>query len=773
MNAPGWPGVAPTWASSAKDLVSTALDASRVWFTLGYGILNEVFWPSCSEPQIRDLGFIVAGEGFWTEVKREHRYRLSTTAADIPLASVVHEHDRYRLHLEFIADPLRDVVLIRYRLEGEGLKLYALLAPHLGGSGHGNSARVEPHELTAFKAASALSLAAQGGFARGSAGYVGASDGWQDFHQHNAMTWEYTEAVDGNVALLGELDQTEGILALAFAATVEGARTLAHSSLAQGFDSARDRFVASWRRWARELKCKAPTPALTRAARNSAMVLKVHDDRTYPGAIVASLSVPWGATRDDPGGYHLVWPRDAVEAGLAFLACGHHHEARAMLAYLIATQQPDGHWPQNFFCDGRPFWSGIQLDEAALPVLLAAKLDELGTLGDLRHDATRMVRAALAFVARTGPFSPQDRWEENAGANPFTLAVIIAALVAGAGHGFLEDADRNYALSLADDWNARIESWVYIRDTELDREHGIRGHYVRIAPPGQSVQRGRVVLSNRDGETLPVRNLLGLEFLYLVRLGLRTADDLRVRDTVKLVDALLRVETPSGPFYHRYNEDGYGEHADGLAFDGNGIGRAWPLLTGERGHYALAAGEDPLPYLEAMRAAASVGGMIPEQVWDTEPIPERFLFPGRPTGSAMPLVWAHAEFLKLVTAVQDGSPVERLAAVSRRYRRRRAQTIVHWRSQVPFPELPHDAHLMVEAEEPFVLRFGMDGWKRVTELASSPLGFQLHGVQLAVAETAARQSLEFTRRFLGARGWEGRDWQLKFVTALSEKVTAS
>lgn len=166
MNAPGRPGVAPTWASSAKDLVSTALDASRVWFTLGYGILNEVFWPSCSEPQIRDLGFIVAGEGFWAEVKREHRYRLTTPAADIPLASVVHEHDRYHLHLEFIADPLRDVVLIRYRLEGEGLKLYALLAPHLGGSGHGNSARVEPHELTAFKDASALALAAQGVCAR-------------------------------------------------------------------------------------------------------------------------------------------------------------------------------------------------------------------------------------------------------------------------------------------------------------------------------------------------------------------------------------------------------------------------------------------------------------------------------------------------------------------------------------------------------------------------------------------------------------------------------
>ncbi|HKT32468.1 MAG TPA: glycoside hydrolase family 15 protein [Gammaproteobacteria bacterium] len=764
MNAPGQPGNAPTWASSAKDVVGTALGSSRVWFTVGYGILNEVFWPTCSLPQIRDLGFIVAGGDFWVEVKREHRYQLSTPAPEIPLPRVLHEHARYQLQLEFLTDPLRDAVLIHYRLQGAGLRLYALLAPHLGSSGHDNTAWVAPQALMAAHGESALALMADGGIARGSAGYVGESDGWQDFHQHGAMTWQYDSAGAGNVALTAELAETSGTLALAFAKTPEGAGTLAQSALASGYKVARSRFIGGWRRWARGLQTPSPTPALTREARRSAMVLKVHDDRTYPGAVVASLSTPWGASRDDPGGYHLVWPRDAVEAGFAFLACGQHQEARAMLAYLIATQQPDGHWLQNNFGDGRPFWTGIQLDEAALPVLLAAKLDEAGELGEMRPEALRMVRAALGFVARTGPFSPQDRWEENAGANPFTLAAAIAALVAGAAHHFLEAAEQDYALSLADDWNARVETWVYAEGTDFDREHGTRGHYVRITPPCETAERGRVQLKNRAGESVRTRDLLGMEFLYLVRLGLRAPDDRRIRDTVKLVDSLLRVSTPTGIFYHRYNEDGYGEHADGRPFDGSGIGRAWPLLSGERGHYAIDAGEDPLPYLKSMLGAASAGGMIPEQVWDTAPIPERFLSPGQPSGSAMPLVWAHAEFLKLALAAKHGVPIERLQAVAQRYRRAPRPERVHWRDDSPCVHLAAGTQLSIEAREPFELHYGHDAWQGAADVQSTPLAFGLHAVRLDPHSLAARQSIEFTRRFLGPRGWEQRNWQVQIAS---------
>ncbi|MCX7741484.1 MAG: glycoside hydrolase family 15 protein [Meiothermus sp.] len=758
MEAFGAPGIPPTWASSDKDLVGAALGTSRVWFTLGHGILNEVFWPSTGQPQIRDLGFIVAREGNWYEVKRVQRYTLSTPAPEVPLPRVQHQGEGYTLELEFLADPSRDVVLVRYWREGAGFRLYPLLAPHLGGSGYGNTAWVEDSGLFAQAPGAALALLAEPGFARASAGFVGFSDGWQDFHQNGAMTWGFRRAAGGNVALMGELLAPEGVLALGFAPTPEGAHTLARSSLSEGYGVVRARYLEGWEAWARGLQIEGEHPQLTALARTSAMVLRVHEDTTYPGAVVASLSTPWGASHDDPGGYHLVWPRDAVEAGLALLEAGQVEDARRMLTYLVATQRPDGSWPQNFYPDGRPYWTGLQLDEVALPVLLASRLAEEGGLSE-EALARQMVHRALGFIAQNGPYSPQDRWEENAGANPFTLGVQVAALVAGA--AFLEEPHQSYALSLADAWNARIEEWTFVENTPLDQQHGVGGHYVRIRPPGAMGLRGRVLVHNRQGEQVEAEELVSLDFLYLVRLGLRSPHDPRIRDTLRLAEALLRVETPSGPFYHRYNHDGYGEHPDGRPFDGAGVGRAWPLLSGERGHYALLAGEDPLPYLWAMARAASLGGLIPEQVWDGPPLPKRGLFPGRPTGSAMPLVWAHAEYLKLYLALQKGHPSEQLRSVAERYRSPRPPTVLHWRTEAPYGEIPSDCSLLIEDAQPFTLHFGFDGWQQVEEQEAHEVGLGRFGVRLEPALLQGHRSLEFTRRF--EEGWEGQDYRVEIL----------
>lgn len=554
--APGSPGIAATWTSSAKDLVGTGLGQGRVWFTVGYGILNEVYWPSNSTPQIRDLGFIIAGEDFWSEIKRVHNYTLSTPAADLLLPKIVHEHERYRLELEIVADPVRDALLIRYQLEGEGLKLYPLLAPHLDGEGDNNIGRVTAQGLLAEQNSQYLFLAADQGFSRSSVGYVGTSDGWQDFNQHQAMTWEYHEAGPGNIAMLGELIGSIGTLALTFASSAEGAITLANSALVTGFAEARREYVSHWTQWHKSISFPqlSPLPThLANAIKTSISVLKTHEGRTFPGAMVASLSTPWGDSHRDPGGYHLVWPRDSVEVGFALLAYGLIEEVRALLAYLIAIQQSDGHWMQNNYADGRPYWQGIQLDEAALPVLFAAKLHEQGLLGDMHNAVVKMVQKALTFIAQNGPSSPQDRWEENAGINPFTLSACIAALVAGAESGLMEEGDRQYALSLADDWNARLESWVYVRDSELDREHQISGHYIRLNPAYHSARYGHVTLRNRHEETIKTRTLLGMEYLSMVRFGLREATDSRICDTTRLVDKLLRVDLATGPYYYRYN----------------------------------------------------------------------------------------------------------------------------------------------------------------------------------------------------------------------------
>ena len=282
-------------------------------------------------------------------------------------------------------------------------------------------------------ALAAMDAQFQDAYGRTSAGYVGASDAWQDFAANGRMTWQYAEAGPGNVALTGELP-CRARLALGLATSKEAAATQSLAALAQSFDALLGQQTAAWEQWHHEREARAPAPALRAALAaqycTSAMVLKCHRDKTFSGAMVASLSVPWGNSGEERGGYHLVWPRDLVESATALLVLGGEAEARNVLRYLIATQQADGHWHQNQWLGGKPYWGGIQLDEAAFPVLLAAALAERGCLDGI--PVQDMVRRALGFLVREGPASPQDRWEEDAGVNTFTVAVCIAALVAGA-----------------------------------------------------------------------------------------------------------------------------------------------------------------------------------------------------------------------------------------------------------------------------------------------------------------------------------------------------
>jgi glucoamylase len=772
MHAFGAPGIDPTWSSSAKDIVGCALGPSRLWFTSGFGIVNEVYFPRIDIPQIRDLGFIVADDrGFWVEVKRlkSHRARLPYTG--IPALEIVHPHPRFELRLRLAPDPLRDVVLLQVTLEGdESLRPYALLAPHLGGSGRDNCAETTRYRgrrvLWAEKAPFGLALAAvdaEQGDAWGatSAGYVGASDGWQDFARNGRLTWQFERAGPGNVALVGELPR-EATLALGIGSSRESAATLAVAALCQPFDDVWDRHVDAWRGW--QQRCRVPSglPApVQEQLAISAMVLRVHQDKTYPGAMVASLSVPWGNARNDVGGYHLVWPRDLVESAGGLLALGAVAEARDILRYLIATQRDTGSWAQNQWLGGKPYWHGNQLDEAAFPVLLVAALAERDALDGIHVAA--MVRSALAFIARNGPATEQDRWEEDAGINAFTLATCIAALVCGA--AWLDEPARSWALRLADDWNARIESWTLVRDTALARAHRVAGYYVRIAPP-LSFASGEL------GQVLPIRNRMrdpgipadeqiATDFLQLVRLGLRDAHDPHVLDTLKLVDHQLKVDTPAGPAWHRYTGDGYGEADDGSPFNGSGCGRAWPLLTGERGHYELAAGRDPMPYLHAMAAMTGRCGLIPEQVWDTVAIEERWLWPGKPTGSAMPLVWAHAEFVKLVASRALQRPFDRPEAVWQRYGGRCPQsTHAIWTRSFPIVRLRAGQTLCLLLPRAARVHYGFDGWQRIADLDTADSGLTLQVAALPTRALAAGTRIDFTMFWTDTATWEGHDYRV-------------
>ncbi len=699
--APGAPGMPSNWCGGAKQMVGTSLGPARVWFTVGQGIVNEVYYPRVDIAQLRDLGFIIAdGTGFWQEIKQLKDCSVECAEVGIPAVTIVHRHPRFTFTQRIACEPNRDVLLLEIDLQGDAdLQPYVLLAPHLGGTGYRNQAEVGNFRgrriLWAEQGPFALALAAvddqqRAALGASSAGYSGSSDGWQDFARHGRLQTKYQKAGPGNVALTAALPRVAS-LALGLGSSREAAATLAVSALLQNFELIWQQQLRQWRSWHKN--CRLPKAragselpqSLIEQVKISAMVLRAHHDQTFRGALVASLSVPWGESSAERPGYHLVWPRDLVECAGALLALGSEIEAREVLRYLMATQREDGSWYQNQWLGSKPFWTGIQLDQVAFPVLLAGTLADRDALDGIV--VTDMVQRALGFIASNGPVSPQDRWEENSGINTFTLAVCLAALVSGA--RFLTPADEAFYLELADYWNQRLDDWTAVHATAFAKRQGVAGYYLRIMPSSALADRAELMrampIKNRQTDPgLSASEQIGVDFLQLVRYGLRDPNDPLVRDTLKLVDTLLRVDLPQGPCWYRYSGDGYGEHSDGRAYDGTGHGRLWPLLTGERGHYELIRGVDARPYLQAMSALAGAGGMLPEQVWDSDAIAARGLEPGRATGSAMPLAWAHAEYIKLACSIAEGRPVDRPEPLWLRYHGRRPEAhIWYWSPQLP------------------------------------------------------------------------------------------
>jgi glucoamylase len=517
-----------------------------------------------------------------------------------------------------------------------------------------------------------LALASSVPWLKRSAGFSGISDGWHDVSEHHEMRWTYSRAENGNVALTGEIDIGLGhgsfLLALGFGRTPAEAGHRARASLLDAFASARNHYLENWREWQKTLLPLDGDHASKRDLyRVSTSVLRLHEAKHANGGSIASLSIPWGFAKgdDDLGGYHLVWPRDMVETAGGLLAAGALKDAHRMLRFLQVTQEADGHWPQNMWLDGSPYWDGVQMDETAFPILLVDMAKREGALGaDESHRFWPMVRKAASFILRNGPITQEDRWEEDPGYSPFTLAAEIAALLAAA--DLAEDNGEPKAATVlreaADTWYAHIDDWIYASGTPLAKECGVEGYYVRVGATDEgdakSPAYGFVPIRNRppDQSNAPAAEIVSPDALALVRFGLRAADDPRMVNTVKVLDKLLKVDTPAGPCWYRYTRDGYGEHEDGGPFDGTGVGRLWPLLTGERAHYELAAGrhDEAVRLLHTLEAFANEGKMLPEQVWDTKDIPERELFFGRATGSAMPLVWAHGEYIKLRRSLRDG-----------------------------------------------------------------------------------------------------------------------
>lgn len=771
IKAPGKPGIPPTWTSSAKTGVGTAR-GGRIWFTTSHGILNEIYYPRIDLACTRDFGFLISSEdGLFLEEKRDATHRQRWLHHLVPGFVLTNDlPGGHRIEKTIITDTSHDCLLqsVRYTPPDEGsYHLTALLAPHLVNRGSDNIAWVGDYKgvpmLFAKGSGTVMALAATTPWANRSVGFVGVSDAWQDVHAHGRMTWSYDSAKGGNVALAGELELTGDpfVVGLGFGSSAAEAGYQVRSSLSRAFDESERRFVAGWSDDQIEVDDELEAASIR--------VLEVHESVGFPGGIIASLSIPWGFAKgdDDIGGYHLVWSRDLVETATGFLAAGRLESACRIIDYLRATQEEDGHWPQNMWLDGTPHWNGIQMDETALPVIaveLAARC------GVETEPYWPMVRRAAAFIILNGPVSAEDRWEEDPGYSPFTLATEISALLAAAriADGVGQSESGALLREVADSWNAQIEKWLYAAGTPLAARVGVDGYYVRIAPPDtDSPEEGWVPIKNRPPtqSLAPSSEIVSPDALALVRFGLRAADDPRILSTVQVIDALLKVDLPQGPVWHRYDEDGYGEHEDGSPFDGTGVGRLWPLLTGERAHYELAAGNEA----EARRLAATVRDsardlLLPEQSWDGPDMPQRELTRGGPTGSAMPLCWAHAEYLRLQRSLRDGAVFDLPTETLDRYVRTHtpSKTVVWNRSQ-KCRTIPQGMVLRIILPESATIHWTTDGWDTIRDVATADTGLGVHTTVLPTNDLPVGTTAVFTFRF--ADRWEGTDYQVRIDPA--------
>jgi glucoamylase len=409
------------------------------------------------------------------------------------------------------------------------------------------------------------------------------------------------------------------------------------------------------------------------------------------------------------------------------------------------------------------------MDETAFPILLVDLLRrEAPACYGSCHRWWPMVRKAANFIVANGPVTQQDRWEEDGGYSPFTLAAEVSALLVAAdiAQAMGQTKPAEFLRQMADTWNDNIERWTYAVNTDLARQVGVEGYYVRISPAdgdgASSPLQGFVPIKNRAvSATAPAVEIVSPDALALVRFGLRAPDDPRILNTIKVIDALLRVKLPQGPGWYRYNCDGYGEHEDGSPYDGTGVGRPWPLLAGERAHYELAAGRHASAeaLLGVMENSTGASRLIPEQVWDADDIPARELFKGKASGSACPLVWAHSEYIKLRRSLLDRKVFDRPPQTVERYLvQKRSAAYFNWRFNNKPRTLPCGKKLRLLLPEAALVHWSADGWKTTEDTDSKHGGCNLHHADLPSETLAVGRQITFTFYWKNSARWEGRDF---------------
>jgi glucoamylase len=692
--APGAPGVDEQYLPADKSGFGTArTTASKVWFTVQReGGLGEIYYPGIDSPAARALQFVVSD-------RRGHAVRADT-AANVRTTMTDHRSlsyrqtftersGRWRLTATYATDPARAGVLIDLSFAAAGGRpydLYAVYDPALSNTRRDDAGRTQGDALVATDGGSASALLGTPAFRATSSGFRGTSDGWTDLLADGRMDWHYTSATAGNLVqtaatgLTGRPGHRHSTLVLGFGGTGAAALTAARGSARTGFRHVAATYARGWHRYVGQLK-RPPGSLSTgyerRLYRVSAMVLAASEDKTHRGAFVAAPAMPWAFGRDDPSApYHLVWSRDLYQIATALIGAGDTAAADRALDFLFDVQQkPDGSFPQNSRADGTPVWGGLQLDEVALPMVLAYQLHRTDP-ATWRH-VKRAADFLLGFSqdGNRAPWTPQERWENQSGYSPATIASEVAGLVCAASLARANGdaaSSRRY-LATADAWQAGVKRWT----VTTNGPYSAGPYFLRLTKDGRPNAGTTYSIGDSGPSNVDQRRVVDPSFLDLVRLGVLPARDPAVVNTLRVVDAQLGVPTARGYYWHRASFDGYGEKADGSQWD-YGLpsdsfitkGRAWPLLNGERGEYRIAADQVNAgrAQLGTMARAAGPGYLLPEQVWDLQPPAGTNGFvPGRPTFSATPLAWTHAQFIRLAWDAGAGKVLEQPGIVAQRY----------------------------------------------------------------------------------------------------------
>lgn len=702
--APGAPGGGSSWTTGQKMAYGTSADAtSKVWFTAADGVPSEIYYPRADVPDVQDLQYVVTDGSTFTDLERDdttHAVSMPDEQALEYTVTNTAKSGKYRITSTYVTDPARNTLLVRTRfesLDGGSYKLYALYNPSLAGGGgndtgawdSGSGALVASDDQPVFGSTVASALKASVAFTEHSTGYSGsASDGLSDLRSSHGLSQQYdTASTGGNIVQTARVPvaaDTTFTLALGFGADRASAASAASASLSGGFDAAASSYASGWHSYLSGKTVPSSVSGdatLRRTYLTGLMALHAGEDKTYPGAAVASLSTPWGEDVNGDAlndGYHRVWARDLYQQATGLLAAGDTAGAKRMAQWLWNKQQISD-WTQG---DGVSYGPGSfpryspvsgvsgatpqqlgcceQLDEDALPIVLAWQtgLTDSATWAKIKQTADHIVS--------DGPDTPSERWEEQKGKSPSTIAAEVAGLVAAGSIARTngDTASANTYESTADSWRNSLDGWTFTTNGYF----GDHQYYERIestTDPNDGAQR-----TYEDG-TWYDHDIVDGGFLELVRLGLRPASYDKITASLPELDSVDSVTTPSGDrYWHRYNHDSYGESQDDgsgwPAGGGHRTGRVWPLLSGERGEYELAAGQSATPYLKDMADAETPGYLIPEQAWDRT---DQFGFTfGKPTGSAAPLAWAEAQYVRLAASIDAGKPVDTPSVVADRYK---------------------------------------------------------------------------------------------------------